>query len=233
MSSEQLESERECFEATYRRVNEVAILFRADDGEYGSMFTRDAWALWQGARSQPTAPRVLSEDVIVSLNEVRADADYLFGRVAADGSFAQVAANSVKEKLAKVAAALASIAPVKQEPIGFRHRYSMPDDGWTGWIYTESLPSFHPSEKLGATYQLEKLYTSPQPAQPSVQVSKVTMPVRLPPLAVSEIKDMLAREYGLFDFKARPLWAQMVKILAGISIEEQERLIAAHDGKGE
>lgn len=78
--------------------------------------------------------------------------------------------------------------PAQQEPIGFRHRYSMPDDGWTGWIYTESVPSFHPSEKLGVTYQLEKLYTSPQPAQPSVPVDDLSERERL---ALRHLKEAL------------------------------------------
>src|SRR5690349_13823163 len=39
--------DRSEFEACYLRANEVGILHRDDDGEYTSMFTKVAWALWQ------------------------------------------------------------------------------------------------------------------------------------------------------------------------------------------
>lgn len=49
----------------------------------------------------------------------------------------------------------------------------------------------------------------------------VVVPVRLPALAVSEIKDWLEAEYQLYDAKARPFWAGLLKIITGLSIEQQ------------
>lgn len=56
----------------------------------------------------------LPDDIRVPLDEVRADLGYLFGRVAADGSFMQAAVDSVRLKLDKVSAALQSVRP----PVG-------------------------------------------------------------------------------------------------------------------
>lgn len=50
----------------------------------------------------------LPDDIRVPLDEVWADLGYLFGRVAADGSFMQAAIDSVRMKLYKVRAALES-----------------------------------------------------------------------------------------------------------------------------
>lgn len=40
---------REAFERAYSEVNEVAILHRDEEGEYASMFTNQAWKVWQAA----------------------------------------------------------------------------------------------------------------------------------------------------------------------------------------
>lgn len=51
-----------------------------------------------------TAPRAaVPDEVMVSLNEIRADINYLFGRVAVDGSFMRAAIDSVRIKLDRVA----------------------------------------------------------------------------------------------------------------------------------
>lgn len=82
----------------------------------------------------------LPDDIRVPLDEVRADLGYLFGRVAADGSFMQAAVDSVRLKLDKVRAALQSVRP----PVGV-----VSDDrlqkaiGALLWINEEVWPLVH------------------------------------------------------------------------------------------
>lgn len=57
------------------------------------------------------------------------------------------------------------------------------------------------------------------------------VPIVLPPLAVSEIKDLLESEYQCHLTQCRPLWASLLKIVAGLSIESQERLFVAERGR--
>ena len=52
----------------------------------------------------------------------------------------------------------------------------------------------------------------------------VLVPVRLPADAVSGIKDILESDYDMPSVKARPLWASLLEIVAGLSIEEQEAI---------
>lgn len=53
---------------------------------------------------------------------------------------------------------------------------------------------------------------------------RATVPVRLSALHVSEIKDMIEADYNIYDAKARPLWASLLQIVAGLSIEQQEAI---------
>lgn len=62
------------------------------------------------------------------------------------------------------------------------------------------------------------------PPAPQVPEGMVSVPVRLPALAVSEIKDMLASDYRMHDIQARPMWAEFLRIVAGLSIERQEEI---------
>lgn len=52
------------------------------------------------------------------------------------------------------------------------------------------------------------------------------VPVRLSAEQVSAVKDMLGREYRLYDMKARPLWANLLEIVVGLPIYEQEDINA-------
>ena len=52
----------------------------------------------------------------------------------------------------------------------------------------------------------------------------VLVPIRLPAEAVSGIKDILESNYNMPSVKARPLWASLLEIIAGLSIEEQEAI---------
>lgn len=61
--------------------------------------------------------------------------------------------------------------------------------------------------------------TTPQPGD-----GWVLAPVRLPADAVSGIKDILESNYNMPSVKARPLWASLLEIIAGLSIEEQEAI---------
>lgn len=56
--------------------------------------------------TRPIAPSEVTEEIRVPLHSLQADVDYLFGRVAADGSCASVMAASVKERLSQVETAL-------------------------------------------------------------------------------------------------------------------------------
>lgn len=52
----------------------------------------------------------------------------------------------------------------------------------------------------------------------------VLAPVILTPLAVSQIKDVMETEFDLHIDQARPLWARLLEIAAGIPLAEQERM---------
>jgi hypothetical protein len=52
----------------------------------------------------------------------------------------------------------------------------------------------------------------------------VLAPVILRPLAVSEIKDAMEVEFNFHIDQARPLWARLLEIAAGIPLDEQERI---------
>ena len=74
------------------------------------------------ARQSEGVSDELPDDIRVPLDEVRADLGYLFGRVAADGSFMQAAMDSARLKLDKVSAALTAVwhnrpAQEKAEPV--------------------------------------------------------------------------------------------------------------------
>lgn len=58
----------------------------------------------------------------------------------------------------------------------------------------------------------------------------VLVPVVLPPLAVSEIKDWAEEEHGLHLTQARPFWAELLRIVSGMSVDEQEALFVAEKG---
>lgn len=68
-----------------------------------------------------------------------------------------------------------------------------------------------------------------QPAAAVVPDGYVLVPVILPPLAVSKIKDHLAEEHQLHSAKARPLWARLLEIVNGISVSDQEDLFVAEN----
>lgn len=55
----------------------------------------------------------------------------------------------------------------------------------------------------------------------------VLVPVRLQSIKVSEFKDMIGAEYGMHSIYARPFWARLLSIVAGLSDEEQEVINAA------
>ncbi len=61
-------------------------------------------------RERESAKARVPDDVCVALDECRADLNYLFGRVAADGSFCRAAEDSMRLKLNKVAAFHASLS---------------------------------------------------------------------------------------------------------------------------
>ena len=55
--------------------------------------------------------KALPEEIRVPLHELQADVDYLIGRVVADGSCGLMIAASIKDKLAKVEAAVKEMGP--------------------------------------------------------------------------------------------------------------------------
>lgn len=60
-----------------------------------------------------------------------------------------------------------------------------------------------------------------KPASPAgVPDGMVLVPRELPMLRVPEIKDMLAEEFHIYDCQARPLWAELLKIVAGVGIDD-------------
>lgn len=56
----------------------------------------------------------LPDDIRVPLHELQADMDYLFGRVAADGSCASAMSSSVKAKLAALEVAILALLPASE-----------------------------------------------------------------------------------------------------------------------
>ena len=56
---------------------------------------------------------------------------------------------------------------------------------------------------------------------PALPDRHIAVPVVLPALAVSEIKDMLESEYDMYSIQARPLWASLLTIVAKISLDDQ------------
>ncbi len=79
--------------------------FGPEERERTIIFVRAALESFAARRGMvPEIP----DEIRIPLDEVRADLNYLFGRVAVDGSFMQVAADSCRMKLDKVSAALKS-----------------------------------------------------------------------------------------------------------------------------
>ena len=56
---------------------------------------------------------------------------------------------------------------------------------------------------------------------PALPDRHIAVPVVLPALAVSEIKDVLESEYDMYSIQARPLWASLLTIVAKISLDDQ------------
>ncbi|UJJ60616.1 hypothetical protein [Rhodanobacter denitrificans] len=57
---------------------------------------------------------------------------------------------------------------------------------------------------------------------------RVAVPMVLSNAQASEIKDMLAEEYGVHGVQARALWADVLQIVAGISLDDQ---LAANEAR--
>ncbi|MFK5596487.1 hypothetical protein ACFZ8E_05715 [Methylobacterium sp. HMF5984] len=87
----------------------------------------DEAALAPAAQVNPG--RDLPDDIRVPLHELQADADYLFGRVAADGSCAGVMAASVKVKLKALEEAILAARPVGEGDAGWQPIETAPKDG--------------------------------------------------------------------------------------------------------
>jgi hypothetical protein len=65
-------------------------------------------------------------------------------------------------------------------------------------------------------------FASLEKPEPAIEAGAfMLVPVRLPALAISEIKDMLEADYGIYDAKARPLWSSLLRIVTGMSLERQ------------
>lgn len=71
---------------------------------------------------------------------------------------------------------------------------------------------------------------APAAAVTGIPEGYVLVPIILPPLTVSGIKDVLAVEHGIHSEQARPLWASLLSVVAGLPVEQQEALYAAERG---
>ena len=60
-----------------------------------------------------------TKEALVLVDELDADQDYLFGRVAADGSVAGAMAKSVREKLKQIRAALTARGSAERRGVGW------------------------------------------------------------------------------------------------------------------
>jgi hypothetical protein len=81
------------------------------------------------------------------------------------------------------------------------------------------------AEVAYAAYRLA--LASPSAPRVGVPEGYVAVPIYLPALAVSEIKDIIARDYGLHSTPARPLWAKLLEIVHGISVDDQVAFVEA------
>jgi hypothetical protein len=189
---EQLGEERKKFEDAYKeRIGYFPE--RLDDGEYKTTSAWLGWRLWQAACQQPAAPRVVSDDDVAV-----ADRIYWGDPDAKPTRHPRTHEQGLRAVLEHERAALESIAPAQQEP--------------AAWINSDNLAELKrggPRQPVFGKQHLDvdvPLYTSPQPAQPSVPVEAIREFI--------EARRTLAPE-------------STVRLLDNL-----EQLIAAHDGKG-
>lgn len=95
------EQERERFEAWAKERRRDVSRFITDFGPYANVTTDEAWLAWQARAAEAANPMYngMPEAAWLLLAAIHADADYLFGRVAIDGSVACAMADSVRKKI--------------------------------------------------------------------------------------------------------------------------------------
>jgi hypothetical protein len=170
------------------------------------MFTRDAWALWQAARSQPADQRAVSDDVRSILQEICDMQKKNYGQ----GTETHHALIGLCDRSR---AALKAIDSAHKKPIAWvliRQDGTMHFDECCVWVNAkdaEPEAECLNDNEDGDVWTITPVYASPQPVQPSVPINAL---------------EQAAKSWSEIEQGDGPLYAKLLR-----------SLIAAHDGKGE